>query len=63
LGVLLVCATGMTIAAIFISDPTTASQDELTIRGNLHGLGTLLGIPGFPVAATLISRSLVRNPR
>jgi hypothetical protein len=53
----------MTIAAIFINDPTTASQDELTIRGNLHGLGTLLGIPGFPVAATLISRSLVRNPR
>jgi Protein of unknown function (DUF998) len=63
LGLLLVCATGMTIAAIFITDPTTASQDELTTRGNLHGLGTLLGIPGFTVAATLISRSLARNPR
>jgi len=59
---LLVCAAGMTIAAIFATDPTTASQDELTGRGNFHGLGTLLGIPGFPVAATLIGRSLARNP-
>jgi len=58
---LLVCATGMTIAAVFTTDPITASRDELTTRGNLHGLGTLLGIPGFPLAATLISRSLVRD--
>jgi hypothetical protein len=58
---LLICAAGMTIAAVFATDPTTASRDELTTRGNLHGLGTLLGIPGFPIAATLISRSLARD--
>lgn len=58
---LLVCAAGMTIAAVFTADPITASRDELTTRGNLHGLGGLLGIPGFPIAATLISRSLARN--
>jgi len=62
LALLLVSASGMTIAAIFSSDPITASQSELTTHGYLHGLGTLLGIPGFPVAATLISRSLARNP-
>ena len=61
LALLLVCAAGMTIAAIFTADPITASQDELTTHGNLHGLGALLGIPGFPIAATLISRSLSGN--
>ena len=62
LAFLLVSALGMTIAAIFTTDPITASQDELTTHGNLHGLGALLGIPGFLLAATLISLSLVRNP-
>src|SRR5215217_1164428 len=61
LAFLLVSALGMTIAAVFTADPITASQDELTTHGNLHGLGALLGIPGFPIAATLISLSLARN--
>ena len=61
LAFLLVSALGMTIAAVFTADPITASQDELTTHGNLHGLGALLGIPGFPIAATLISRSLARD--
>jgi hypothetical protein len=62
LALLLVCAVGMTIAAIFTTDPITASQDELTTEGNLHGVGALLGIPTFPIAATIISLSLARNP-
>src|SRR5215207_177873 len=61
LALLLVSAVGMTIAAIFATDPITASQDELTTHGTLHGVGALLGIPGFPIAATLISLSLARN--
>src|SRR5215217_8551622 len=61
LALLLICAAGMTIAAVFATDPTTATRDELTTHGNLHGLGTLLGIPGFPIAATLTSLSLARN--
>lgn len=59
---LLLSATGMIIAAVFTADPITATQDQLTTRGTLHGLGGLLGIPGFPVAALLISLSLQRNP-
>lgn len=59
---LLLSATGMIIAAIFTADPITATQDQLTTHGTLHGLGGLLGIPGFPVAALLISLSLRRNP-
>jgi hypothetical protein len=60
LAFLLVAAAGTTIAAIFTSDPITASSDELTTHGNLHALGAALGT-GFPIAAALISRSLARN--
>ncbi len=60
LAFLLVAAAGLIIAAIFTTDPITASQDELTTHGNLHALGAALGT-GFPIAATLIGVSLARN--
>ncbi len=56
----LLVAAGLIIAAIFTTDPITASQDELTTHGNLHGLGAALGT-GFPIASTLIGWSLARN--
>lgn len=50
LGFLLATAAGMGMAAIFdVSQP-------------LHGLAALIGIPSLPIAAMLISLSLVRNP-
>ena len=60
LAFLLVAATGLIIAAIFTTDPITASHNELTTHGNLHGLGAALGT-GFPIAAALIGWSLARN--
>jgi hypothetical protein len=57
---LLIAAAGLIIAAIFTTDPITASRDELTTHGNLHGLGAALGT-GFPIAAALIGWSLARN--
>jgi Protein of unknown function (DUF998) len=57
---LLIAAAGLIIAAIFTTDPITASRDELTTHGTLHGLGAALGI-GFPIAAALIGWSLARN--
>lgn len=60
LAFLLVAAAGLIIAAIFTTDPITASRDELTTHGNLHGLGAALGT-GFPIAAALIGWSLARN--
>ena len=60
LAFLLIAAAGLIIAAIFTTDPITASRDELTTHGNLHGLGAALGA-GFPIAATLIGWSLARN--
>lgn len=60
LALLLLGVIGSAMGGIFISDPITSEQ--LTTHGNLHGIGALLGIPTLPFAATLISRSLARNP-
>lgn len=61
LAFLLATAVGQAIGGIFTADPMTASADALTTHGNLHALGAMIGIPGFPISATLISRSLIRS--
>ena len=58
---LFVVAVALVAAGIFVGDPITASKDELTTHGSLHGLAAMIGIPGLPIAAVLISRSLGRN--
>jgi uncharacterized membrane protein YidH (DUF202 family) len=60
-GALAVTAAGLTLAAFATSDPITASHDQLTTHGNLHGLGAMIGIPSFVVAAIAIARSLRDN--
>jgi len=61
LAVLLASAAAMSAAAVFAIDPIAASKDELTTHGNLHALASMIGVPGLPVAAVLISRGLARN--
>jgi len=58
LALLLLSATGMTIAAFGVSDPITTSPGQLSAHGRMHGLGAEIGIPSFPIAALLISLSL-----
>ena len=58
---LLVSALGLTIAAIFTTDPITVSEDALTTEGSLHNLGGTLGI-AMPFAAALVGWTLSRNP-
>ena len=60
LALLLVSAAGLAIAAIFTTDPITASKDAVTSEGRLHNLGGTLGI-AMPVAAVLVGWSLARN--
>jgi hypothetical protein len=52
---------GWVIAAINVTDPITTPKDKMTARGNLHGLGFILGVPSQTIAAVLISLSLRRN--
>jgi hypothetical protein len=49
LGFLLAAALGMSMAAIF------------DVNHDLHGLAAMIGMPSLPIAAMLISVSLVRN--
>ncbi len=61
LKVLLVVAGALIIASLFPIDPITAKQGELTIQGHIHGLVSIVGVPGFSIAAMLITYSLVQN--
>src|ERR687897_1588221 len=61
LALLLVSALGLTIAAIFTTDPITVSEDAVTTEGSLHNLGGTLGI-AMPFAAALVGWNLARNP-
>ncbi len=45
------------------ADPVTAKPDELSTSGTLHAIAPMIGIPGIPVAAMLISSTLWKtNP-
>lgn len=59
---LLIVGISLLMAGIFVMDSPTASKDELTTHGNLHGFSAMIGIPGHAIAALLISISLSRNP-
>jgi hypothetical protein len=61
LALLLVSALGLTIAAIFTTDPITVSKGAVTTEGTLHNSGGTLGI-AMPFAAGLIGWKLARNP-
>jgi Protein of unknown function (DUF998) len=61
LALLLVSALGLTIAAIFTTDPITVSKEAVTTEGTLHNLGGTLGI-AQPFAAGLVGWKLARNP-
>lgn len=57
---LVIVGLGLTMAAIFTTDPITTTT--ATPSGNLHNAAAALVILGFPVAASLISRALKRQP-
>lgn len=61
LAMLLFSALGLTLAAIFTTDPITVSANAVTTEGTLHNLGGTLGI-AMPFAAVLIGWKLARNP-
>ena len=61
LALLLVSALGLTIAAVFTTDPITVSRDAATTEGTLHNLGGTLGL-AMPFAAALVGWKLARNP-
>jgi hypothetical protein len=63
-GCVLLSAVGLSLlmAGLFTQDPITAKPDALTTHGTLHAVASMIGIPGLPIAALLITWSLKRNP-
>lgn len=62
LAFLLIGAAGPILAAIFPMDPISTPPEAMTMSGNLHSLGAVLG-DGIPIGAALVTWSLVRrNP-
>jgi len=59
-GVLMVVGCALVVAGLFPSDPVTASPSEGTTAGMMHAFASMIGIPGLPVAAMLITSSLGR---
>jgi hypothetical protein len=57
---LAIVAVSLVAAGLFDQDPVTAKPDELTTHGTLHAVASMIGIPGIPFAALLISWSLTR---
>jgi hypothetical protein len=64
-GLVLLAIVGMSMiaAGAFTMDPITATQDQVTLAGHLHALSSMVGVPGLPVAALLVTGALVRNPQ
>lgn len=60
-GTLAIVGIALVAAAAFAIDPITATKDQLTTHGSLHGLASMIGIPAFPLAALLITQGLRRN--
>lgn len=59
--VLYIVSYALIAAGLFPQDPVTMRPDEGTISGMLHAVASLIGIPGTPLAAMLISSSLWRS--
>ncbi len=63
LAVLLIVAAALVVAGLFPQDPLTAKPDERSTSGTLHAISSIIGIPGIPIAAMLVSSNLWRkNP-
>jgi hypothetical membrane protein len=56
--VLSIVAVALVPAGLFAQDPVTARPDELTTSGSIHAFASMIGIPGIPIAAMLISSNL-----
>jgi hypothetical membrane protein len=59
--VLLVVVIALVPAGLFPQDPVTASPEEHTLSGTIHAIASMIGVPGIPIAAVLISAGLWRT--
>lgn len=56
--VLAIVGVALVVAGIFPQDPVTSGPGQATTAGMMHALASIVGIPGIPIAAMLISSGL-----
>ncbi len=56
--VLTIVGVALVVAGLFPQDPVTSTPDQATTAGMLHAIASMVGIPGIPIAALLISSGL-----
>ena len=57
-GLLTIVGIALVVAGIFRQDPVTSAPEQATTEGMMHALASMVGIPGIPIAALLISSGL-----
>jgi len=55
---LTIVGVALVVAGIFRQDPVTSTPEQATTEGMMHALASMVGIPGIPIAALLISSGL-----
>ena len=58
-----IVAAALIVAGIFPQDPVTAQPSEATTAGMMHAMASMIGIPGIPIAAMLITSGLQAGRR
>ncbi|MBA3676935.1 MAG: DUF998 domain-containing protein [Sphingosinicella sp.] len=58
LAALAAAAIGLFLGGAFPMDPATASPENMSFSGRMHGVGFMVGVPGMILAALLLSLAL-----
>ncbi len=62
LAALAAAAIGLSLGGAFPMDPTTATAENMSFSGRMHGIGFMIGVPGMILAVLLLSAALRHQP-
>jgi hypothetical protein len=60
---LIAATVGLTLAAVFSTDPPSTAPDQMTFDGQMHAVGFMIGVPGELFAALFLTVELRRRER
>lgn len=63
LAFLALASLGLTLGALFPTDPPSTSPEDASFAGGMHGVGFLVGVPSELLSVLLLSATLRRLPR
>jgi hypothetical protein len=60
LGFIFLAAVGLTMAALFPTDPASTLPEDMSFAGRMHGVAFMVGVPGELVGVLLVTLALRR---